>query len=81
LIVDWFRARWLTPIGFWGIFLVALTLLSIPVPYQAQLYRLIGPPGAALMTWGLAIMWGLMLWRLRVASSNAMRQSFHWAKD
>jgi hypothetical protein len=81
LIVDWFRARWLKPIGFWGIFLVALTLLSIPVPYQAQLYRLIGPPGSALMTWGLAIMWGLMLWRLRVASSYLMRQSFHWAKD
>ncbi len=64
LIVDWFHDRWLTPIGFWAIFLIALTLLSIPVPYQAQLYPVIGPPGSALMTWGLAILWGMMLWRL-----------------
>ncbi len=68
LIVDWFRDRWLTPLGFWGIFLISLTLLSIPVPVQAQLYRLIGPPGSALMTWGLAVMWAMMLWRLRSAA-------------
>ncbi len=45
--------------------LIALALLSVPVPYQALLYHSIGPPGAALMTWGLALLWGLMLWRLR----------------
>jgi hypothetical protein len=65
LIVDWFRDRWLRPIGFWAIFLIALALLSVPVPYQALLYRSLGPFGSALMTWGLAALWGLMLWRLR----------------
>jgi hypothetical protein len=65
LIVDWFHDRWLRPIGFWAIFVIALALLSIPVPYQALLYRSIGPFGSALMTWGLATLWGLMLWRLR----------------
>ncbi len=73
LIVDWFRDRWLKPIGFWVVFLIALTLLSIPVPVQAQLYRLIGPPGSALMTWGLAVMWGMMLWRLRSRRMVAIR--------
>jgi hypothetical protein len=29
-----------------------------------MLYRSIGPPGSAMMTWGLAMLWGLMLWRL-----------------
>jgi hypothetical protein len=65
LIVDWFRHRWLRPIGFWTIFLIALALLSIPVPYQEALYRSIGPLGSALMTWGLAVLWGLLLLRLR----------------
>ncbi len=65
LIIDWFRDRWLRPIAFWTVFLIALTLLSVPVPYQASLYRSIGPFGSALTTEGLAVLWGLMLWRLR----------------
>ncbi len=69
LIVDWFRGRWLRPIGFWPILLMALALLSVPVPYQALLYRSVGPGGSALMTWGLALLWGLMLWRLRSTAS------------
>jgi hypothetical protein len=75
LIVDWFHNRWLTPIEFWAVFLIALTLLSVPVPYQAQLYRLIGPPGSALMTWGLLVLWLLMLGRLRATRLVIVQES------
>jgi hypothetical protein len=80
LIVDWFHDRWLKPIGFWAILLIALALLSVPVPYQALLYRSIGPLGSALMTWGLAVLWGLMLWRLHVTRLAVASGSFQVTK-
>ena len=81
LIVDWFRHRWLRPIGFWVALLIALALLSVPVPHQALLYRSIGPLGSALMTWGLAVLWTLMLWRLRSTNTGGARHSILCAKD
>ena len=45
-----------------------------------SIYDSIGPPGAALMTWGLAMLWGLMLWRLRAANIYAVPKSFQQAK-
>jgi hypothetical protein len=79
LIVDWFRNRWLKPIGFWVTLLIALMLLSVPVPHQALLHRSIGPLGSALMTWGLVVLWGLMLWRLQERHAVSVRSSLPWS--
>ncbi len=79
LIVDWFRDRWLKPIGFWAVLLIALVLLSVPVPLQVMLYRSIGPLGSALMTWGLAVLWVLMLWRLRERQAASTRSGLPWS--
>jgi hypothetical protein len=78
LIVDWFRERWLRPIGFWGIFILALFAISVPIPIQESLYRSIGPIGSSLSTWGLLALLGLMLWRLpatrRLPAPQAVRE-------
>jgi alpha-1,2-mannosyltransferase len=65
LIVDWFQERWLRPIGFWALLLIALSAISIPIPLQASLYRTIGPLGSDVSTGGLVVLWILMLWRLQ----------------
>lgn len=66
LIVDWFRDRWLRPIGFWGPFILALFAISVPTPILEQFYFSIGALGAALPLIGLLMLLGLMWRRLQM---------------
>ena len=66
LIVDWNRAHWLRPFGFWGLLIVAIFAISLPIPFQAAFYHSIGPWASSISTLGLGLLFGLMEWRLAV---------------
>jgi alpha-1,2-mannosyltransferase len=65
LLIDWFRDRWLRPIGFGGIFVLALFAIILPTPILEKFYYSVGAIGTALPLLGLVALLVMMWWRLR----------------
>ena len=68
--VDWFSTPWLRSTRFWPMLLGGLILISVPVPYQANVAAMLGPIGSSLSTLGMILLWFLIGWRLNLLHTN-----------